>query len=371
MKTKARVIAFYLPQFHPIPENDENWGKGFTEWTNVASAKPLWKGHYQPKVPADLGFYDLRLPEIREAQADMAREVGVEGFMYWHYWFGGKMLLEKPAEWVLKAGKPDFPFCFGWANHEWSTATWTKGVKDKTKKMIAEMVYPGTEDNRAHFEYCLPFFKDHRYIQVDGKPLFMIYLPEDFIGLSLFMNEWQTWAKEAGLKGIYFFCCNTTYEKAKEMGFDGYCHNDKNPVLRELRHGRILNGIIKRAKAFFNLPGQVYDYTQVVSRIHPECTRKEDGFPIITPGYDHTARRGRQALIFKNSTPEAFRKHVRHALEVVKNKKDEHKIIFLQSWNEWGEGNYMEPDRKWGHAYLDVLRDEIVENNGDTDKAHD
>lgn len=361
MKNKARVIAFYLPQFHPIPENDENWGKGFTEWTNVAKAKPLWKGHYQPRIPADLGFYDLRLPEVREAQAVLAREAGVEGFMYWHYWFGGKMLLEKPAEWMLNSGTPDFPFCFGWANHEWSTATWTSGVKIKEKKMIAEMVYPGTEDNRAHFNYCLSFFKDHRYITVDGKPLFMIYIPESFVGLQQFMSEWQSWAKNAGLKGIYFFACNTTYERAKELGFDGYCHNNKSIARDIARGGHLRHRIHRKIMSLIGRPQNVYDYKKIVSALHPDITRKEDCFPLITPGYDHTARSGKNAVIFDNATPELFRDHVKHALEMVRNKQDEHKIIFLQSWNEWGEGNYMEPDLKWGHAFLDVLREVIVE----------
>ena len=163
---KARVIAYYLPQFHPVPENDKYWGKGFTEWTNVASAKPLFRGHYQPRIPSDLGFYDLRIPQVREEQAQLASEAGIEGFCYWHYWFGnGKMLLEKPFEEVLTTGKPDFPFCLCWANHTWSTKGWRK---DADVEVIAEQTYPGDEDYVEHFNYCLPAFKDKRYITVDG-----------------------------------------------------------------------------------------------------------------------------------------------------------------------------------------------------------
>ena len=172
---KARVIAYYLPQFHPIPENDAAWGPGFTEWTNVAKAKPLFRGHQQPRIPADLGFYDLRLPEVREQQAQMAREAGIEGFCYWHYWFGhGKMLLQRPFEEVLQSGKPDFPFCLAWANHDWTTSTWQS---QGGSKMIAKQEYPGEKDYIAHFNYCLAAFRDHRYITVDGKPLFAIYDP--------------------------------------------------------------------------------------------------------------------------------------------------------------------------------------------------
>ena len=187
MKKKARVIAFYLPQYHPVPENDKYWGKGFTEWTNVTKAKPLFKGHYQPKLPADLGFYDLRLPIVRDQQAEMAREAGVEGFMYWHYWFGnGKMVLQDIFEEVLKSGKPDFPFCLGWANHSWSNKTWTKGEKYQKDVEIFKQTYPGEEDYIKHFNYCLSAFKDKRYITVDGKPLYVIKIIWDILLLQWF-----------------------------------------------------------------------------------------------------------------------------------------------------------------------------------------
>ena len=191
---KPLIIAYYLPQYHPFPQNDEWWGKGFTEWTNVGKAKPLFKGHYQPKVPADLGYYDLRLPEVRDEQAELAREAGVGAFCYWHYWFGGKgrQLLNEIIDDVLKTGKPDFPFCFGWANESWKAKQWNKdGSGDK---VIMEQRYGGESDYRLHFEYALNFFKDHRYIKIDNKPLFLVYkpnlLPSDFI------SYWNKWAKE-------------------------------------------------------------------------------------------------------------------------------------------------------------------------------
>ena len=189
---KARVIAFYLPQFHPIPENDRFWGPGFTEWTNVAKATPLFRGHYQPRIPADLGFYDLRLPEVREQQAQMAKEAGIEGFCYWHYWFGnGKRLLERPFNEVLASGKPDYPFCLCWANHSWTTRTWEKrkGLVTATSSMIAEQTYPGEPDYKAHFDFCLKAFKDKRYITVDGKPLFAIFDPYHFKDVRIFMKR--------------------------------------------------------------------------------------------------------------------------------------------------------------------------------------
>ena len=161
--SKARVIAFYLPQFHPVKENDEMWGKGFTEWTNVAKAKPLYKGHYQPQIPADLGFYDLRVPDVRVEQANMAKEYGVEGFCYWHYWFGnGKRILERPFNEVLQSGSPDYPFCLGWANHSWSNKTWQKTAHFTKNITFLEQTYPGDEDYILHFNTLLPAFKDHR-----------------------------------------------------------------------------------------------------------------------------------------------------------------------------------------------------------------
>ena len=198
---KARVLALYLPQFHPIPENDLWWGKGFTEWTNVGKAKKLFPGHYQPRVPADLGYYDLRVPETREAQADLARQYGIEGFVYWHYWFGnGKRLLERPFNEVLASGKPDFPFALAWANESWR-GFW-HGVK--TKETLIDQLYPGDEDYIAHFKAVLPAFKDKRYIKCHGKPVFFIYHHRDMPDVAHFIELWQKLARENGLPGIYF-----------------------------------------------------------------------------------------------------------------------------------------------------------------------
>lgn len=199
---KARVIAFYLPQFHPIPENDRWWGKGFTEWTNVAKARPLFKNHYQPKIPSDLGFYDLRLKEVREQQAILAKEAGIEGFCYWHYWFShDKKLLEKPFNEVLNSGEPDFPFCLGWANHSWTNKSWEAGTRNVKESILMEMVY-SKEEYVAHFNDVLPAFNDKRYIQVDGKPLFVIFDPEELP--NDFIPCWRDLALKNGLNGIHF-----------------------------------------------------------------------------------------------------------------------------------------------------------------------
>jgi hypothetical protein len=354
MNKKARIIAFYLPQFHPIPENDEWWGKGFTEWTNVGKAKPLFKGHYQPRVPADLGYYDLRVPETREEQAKMARDAGVEGFCYWHYWFGnGRRLLERPFNKVLASGKPDFPFCLAWANCSWEDKLFNK---DGTKKILIEQTYPGEEDYINHFYSLLPAFKDRRYIFVDGKPLFMIYAYQDMPDPPFFIRLWNRLAKENGLKGIHFVA--HTYdehdvESLIRMGFDGvnivrlfhffkedfsFLERSYMKIMRIIfGRGRIVP--YKRASQFFIGKEDVLEY----------C------YPTIIPNWDHSPRSGRSGHILVDATPKLFLAHVRKALSIVEKKEPQHKILFLKSWNEWAEGNYMEPDLKYGKGYLNAL----------------
>ena len=363
-KNKARVIAFYLPQYHPIPENDYYWGKGFTEWTNVASAQPLYKGHYQPRIPADLGFYDLRLQQVQEQQAEMAREAGVEGFMYWHYWFGnGKMLLEKPLENVVASGKPDFPFCYGWANHNWATTTWLKGKASADKTLIAECKYLGEEDNKKHFEYCLSAFKDHRYIKVDGKLLFFIYAPLDFVGLKDFMNLWNRLAKENGLEGFYFVgdCRHKgeTADRILSLGLDAVCNNVRIYAEEKASGSKLWQRVKSRLGFKHGWLLDKYDYKKVMENFFFKDNYREECIPVVTPGYDRTARAGRRAKIYSNPSPETFQWHLHETLKYVKQKSEEHRIIFLDSWNEWGEGNYVEPDTKFGHAYLDSIKAEI------------
>lgn len=206
MTEQARLIAFHLPQFHPTSENDQWWGKGFTEWTNVARAKPLFPGHYQPRIPTDLGFYDLRLPEARHAQADLAREYGIAGFCYYHYWFGGRRILERPVNEILSSGEPDFPFCLCWANHSWNN-TW-----QGTQEMLIEQTYPGREDHVSHFNWLLKAFTDERYIKIDGKPLFMIYFPDDVPEVARVASRQLPWPVDdnylgrwkRGMRGLAF-----------------------------------------------------------------------------------------------------------------------------------------------------------------------
>ena len=384
---KARVIAFYLPQFHPIPENDEWWGKGFTEWTNVAKAKPLFKGHYQPRVPADLGFYDLRMPEIRESQADMAKQAGIEGFCYWHYWFGnGKQLLDMPFNEVLESGKPDFPFCLGWANHSWSNKTWKVGPRQGKECLLVEQQYPGEEDHILHFNSLLKAFKDKRYILVDGKPLFVIYDPLGFPSVNEFIKLWNRLAIDNGMNGFHFVgitnnlagvksdnagnkgsflpniqeSSSLIYNKILEAGFDAV--NSRGFLRAELVvKGTYRKYLLRLINLAFNgIFLQIYQYKDIIKHLFVSEDTWENVYPTIVPNWDRSPRGGKLHDVYHESTPEFFSKHIDSALDIVKGKKDEHKIIFLMSWNEWGEGNYVEPDIVFGHRYLDVLREKLT-----------
>ncbi len=366
MNTKARVIAIYLPQYHPIPENDEVWGKGFTEWTNVAQAKPLFKGHYQPRIPKDFGFYDLRMPEVRDMQAEYARKAGIEGFMYWQYYFGnGKKLLERPFEEVLASGKPDFPFCLGWANHSWQTLTWKRDASKKEgKTMIMEQRYDGEQQYIDHFLYNLPAFKDQRYMTVDGKPIFVIWNPLDHPEeIALLIRIWRKCAIENGLKGIHFVAqqgMGLSVKEILDMGFDAVFQNRTYPAQEEYKGywgWRILN-FLSRMKFLHVL--KKYDFAKLSKYLVTEEAKQKEVYPTLLSGYDRSPRAGANAFIYYNFTPETWRTHIRQVLNIIDGKPKDSNIVMLKSWNEWGEGNYMEPDLKYGTAMLDVLSDELM-----------
>lgn len=355
----ARVIAFYLPQFHPIPENDRWWGRGFTEWTNVAMAKPLFPGHYQPRIPADLGFYDLRVAEVREAQAEMARTYGIECFCYYHYWFGnGRRLLERPFDEVLATGKPDFPFCLCWANKTWS-GIW-KGASDR---ILMEQSYPGMDDHALHFRFLRRAFEDDRYITVDGKPLFIIYHPDKLPEAKKVTDFWRESAVKAGFKGLHLLgVLHLSGKDLRPLGYDGAILQRLAPFYRNV-YGEPANGAwgpIK--KMFYRVPREltVYSYADLVSFFVPRRRPKFDAYPCVIPNWDNTPRSGVRGLVFHESCPEFFRQNVRDALAFVENRDEEHRLIFLKSWNEWAEGNYMEPDMRYGHGYLKVLGEELA-----------
>lgn len=351
---KPKVIAFYLPQYHPIPENDKWFGKGFTEWTNVGKAKPLFKGHYQPKVPADLGYYDLRVPEVREAQAELAREAGIYGFCYWHYWHGnGNMLLEKPFEQVLESGKPDFPFCLGWANHSWIAKNWDNRLKDE---IIAEQIYPGEEESLTHFNYCLKAFKDSRYIKIDNKPLFFIFRPWELP--DYFIPQWRRLAKENGFDDMLFIgdtWSSQQMDDALKQGFDYVTVERLDHFIHNLN--RVKRKLLRLRNKFFRNYENLFKYEEAYHYfLNEEIDKQENVIPMIIPNWDHSPRSKGNRILLHDADPKYFYLLAKKAVEIVKNKKPENQLIILKSWNEWGEGNYMEPDLKYGKGYIKALR---------------
>lgn len=357
------IIAFYLPQYHPTPHNNAWWGEGFTEWTNVAKAKPLFKGHYQPKVPANLGFYDLRMPEVRQKQVELAREAGITGFCYYHYWFGnGEQELELPFKEVVNSGEPDFPFCLCWANESWYQKFWNMDGAVVEKKTLAEQKYPGVEDDANHFNSLLNAFRDPRYIKIDGKLVFMIYKPLEFVGFESFKSLWNSLAAKVGLPGFYFigfsYKPDTEGDEILKKGFDAVnsCRKNRNYIHNISWFVRKLFSVI------FQTPRKT-DYRKLWPTLISDKERIDERYiPTMMPNWDHTPRSGVNGDLFTHSTPDEFEKHCIDVLGSVSKKQL--KVAFIKSWNEWGEGNYMEPDLKYGKGYILALKKAIKNTIG-------
>ena len=363
-----KIISFYLPQFHPIPENDSWWGKGFTEWTNVARGKPLFPGHYQPHIPADLGFYDLRMDETRIAQAELASRHGVSGFCYYHYWFNGKLLLERPFNEVLQSGRPDFPFSLCWANENW-TRTW-EGTE---REILMEQRYENY-DPVGHMEWLEKAFANNRYILINGKPLFLVYRPDDIPKIREIIKIWRKFISEKGYPGIYICSVKnfkTTLSDAESiaLGFDAIVDFQPNPrdfpVLKWWNFARyilprIFNQIILNLKAENILRLRpvvfVYDYELLALNAMRKPKSKQKSFPCVVPGWDNTARKKVGATVIQNSDAGVYKKWLGNALERVLDYPKEEQIVFVNAWNEWAEGCHLEPDLKNGKKFLEATR---------------
>jgi lipopolysaccharide biosynthesis protein len=358
----VRAIAFHLPQFHPIPENDEWWGKGFTEWINVAKATPRLPGHYQPHLPADLGFYDLRLPEARVAQANLAASYGIYGFCYYHYWFHGRRILERPVDEILKSGQPDFPFCLCWANEPWSRR-WD-GSDDE---VLLEQRYSASDD-LEHIRALIPYFLDSRYIRVMGRPFLAVYRASHLPDPRRTTDLWRREAERAGLKGIFLVRVEGRESgDPSRLGFD--CALEFEPRWSELwRHRIVRRRWWHRHKLGTGEPvfrdNVVYQYEDLVRRALAEPVPGYSRIPCVCPGWDNSARRNTGAVIFLNSTPELYERWLRE----IANRQgaragidgnsgiSPESLVFINAWNEWAEGNHLEPCQKWGRAYLEATR---------------
>lgn len=361
---RIKAIAIYLPQFHPIPENDGWWGKGFTEWTNVSRSYPLFKKHNQPRIPTDLGYYDLRVKEIRSEQARLAKKYGIHGFMYYHYWFNGKQLLERPVKEILRTGEPDFPFCLCWANE-----TWSRRWLGEEKEVLIHQDY-SPEDDVNHSLWLCEAFSDHRYIKVNDRPVFTIYRPMDFPNPEATIHRIKETVIKQGLKEPYIIGSNSHAQDITphKIGLDAVLNfepqlsmlpeftNDQwswGKIFRNLRQG-VLSPSMK-----------IYDYREA-KELMQKRSFEYPYYPCIMVGWDNTPRRGKRAIIIKNQRPDIFEESLRFGLEKLNSFRAhlDERFLFINAWNEWAEGNYLEPCLENGHSYLEAIKKVLGNGNG-------
>ena len=353
---KPKFFAYYLPQFHPIPENNSWWEEGFTEWTNVKRAKPLFPGHIQPLVPGELGYYSLEDPDTLQLQANLAKSYGVDGFVFYHYWFGNsKTLLERPLHDFLNSNV-DIQFAMCWANESWK-GTW----HGAGNRMLQEQLYPGKEDYMAHFNYLLPFFKDPRCLKIEGKSVFQVYVPESIPDLTIFVKTFDDQAKLAGLAGIYWIAVKTSSNWIdKDSIFNGYV----NPNLININqyHRKSFSGLLRRylfnnpiVRKLLKWPKTVYYQTVRACLEDFEDNYLKDFFPLSIPNWDNTPRTKNEGTVYLNSSPKSFEKHLNACVRQASKLPSSRQIIFVKSWNEWAEGNVLEPTEKYGRQYLEVI----------------
>jgi lipopolysaccharide biosynthesis protein len=348
------LLTFYLPQFHPIPENDAWWGKGFTEWTNVVQARPRFSGHYQPQLPADLGFYDLRLPEMREQQAQMASQYGITGFCYYHYWFNGKRLLNRPFDEVLQSGEPDFPFCLCWANENW-----TRRWDGQDNEILIQQHY-SEEDDREHIRWLLKAFQDGRYIRYKGKPLFLVYRASLLPDVLRTTTVWREEARKAGIGELFLCRVERTardQQDPADTGFDAGV--EFQPFWEDLSKPRIPRRFRKLRKIVNDLrwryrPYWRYNYGDLVEGSLKRQEASYDRFRCVTPAWDNSPRRKTKARIVHGSTPDQYEAWLTAILRKVVSEQKSGNIVFINGWNEWAEGNHLEPDQRFGRAYLEA-----------------
>jgi lipopolysaccharide biosynthesis protein len=341
----VKIVAFYLPQFHFIPENDEWWGRGFTEWTNVSKAIPQFIGHYQPRLPGELGFYDLRNPDILNRQVELAKRYGIYGFAFYYYWFNGKRLLEKPIDQFYANRLVNFPYCIIWANENW-TRRWDGKEHDV---LIAQEHTPESDFN--FIKDIKHFLQDERYIRIDGKPVLLVYRVQLLPEPAETAKRWRQYCRNEGIGEIFLMAGQVYgFEDPRDTGFDAVFefpphnvpfHNINNSVqvLNPAYDGHILR--YQDLADYYS--GHQMDYSYEL-------------FKTVSPGWDNEPRKPGKGTTFAFSTPELYRQWLTNACNYTLQKKEEKRFVFINAWNEWGEGAYMEPDRRFGYAYLQETR---------------
>lgn len=345
----VKLIAFYLPQFHPIKENDEFWGKGFTEWTNVARARPQWDGHHQPQLPADCGFYDLRLPEILLQQVQLACQYGIYGFCFYYYWFGSRRLLERPLESILSSGQPNFPFCICWANENW-TRNWDGANED----VLVQMEYDEGFCERF-IQGVIPIMRDHRYIRVAGGPMILVYRVDQLPNAFRVTRVWREMCIRAGL-GNPHLCAVQSFgiNDPRDYGFDAAIEFPPHSTKRAPIDPHSLPGIRP------DFEGHIEDYATIVSN---QITASHPDYPMyrcVMPAWDNTPRRGNKARIFAHSTPALYQRWLSESVRQSLRHPSQEALVFINAWNEWAEGAYLEPDQRFGRARLTATRNALL-----------
>ncbi len=344
-KTDIRLIAFYLPQYHPIPENDLWWGKGFTEWTNVTQAEPQFPGHYQPQLPTDLGFYDLRLRQTRHEQIKLAKNYGIDGFCYYYYWFSGKRLLDEPLDDMLGDPNSDMPFCLCWANENW-TRRWDG--RD-SEVLIAQKYAIG--DDLAFIRSIAPFLKDRRYIKVENKPILLVYSPQKMPDAKMSAKVWRNYCRENDIGEINIFCCFTSGNwDYQRFGYDGGIEFPPHPP----KHGHSDN-LRPDVNHFAGFNGHLFSASAFGAKYLQHDHAGRNVYRGVFPSWDNTARRNHRAAIALNGTPENYEFWLSEALTKTKlDHPTSDRLVFINAWNEWAEGCHLEPCVKYGRRFLEA-----------------
>lgn len=344
-----KVLAMYLPQFHRVKENDEWWGEGFTEWTAVKNATPLYDEHYQPRIPMHNNYYDLMQKDTMSWQSNLMQKYGIDGMCFYHYWFkDGRRILEKPAENLLKWQDINMPFCFCWANATWARTwssisgkeSWTnkfeKEIDENSDGILLEQRYGNEDAWKQHFDYLLPFFKDGRYIKINNMPVFVIYSTSLIHCLEEMIFKWRQWALENGFEGIYVIGANT--------------NSKSENILDKMLY---LEPSCAFAKLTEKKDNFLFEYNDIWRETLDSNLNKKDVIYSGVVGYDDSPRRGRAGRIIKSQTPELFKQYLTELL--AKNALNDSPFTFINAWNEWGEGMYLEPDEKDGYGYLEAI----------------
>jgi lipopolysaccharide biosynthesis protein len=338
----AKLVAFYPPQFHPIPENDEWWGPGFTEWTNATKAMPLFEGHYQPHLPKDLGFYDLRLRQARRDQIQLAKDYGIDAFCYHYYWFSGRRILYEPLDDMLQDEGSDFPFCLCWANGNW-TRRWD-GADHEV--LIAQKYRP--EDDIEFVKSLVPFFKDRRYLRKEGAPILIVYFPQHMPDSKKSLDTWRAYCRSVGVGELYLICAltynNDDYER---YGFDAGVEFPP--------HGGAVTNHAPAMTFRDRFRGGIFNYPELAASYITRTYPGPNVYRTVVPSWDNTARVGPRALVVVNGTPQNYEFWLKEALRVTnKRPSGEQSLVFINAWNEWAEGCHLEPDQRYGRQFLEA-----------------